>query len=42
MKHTLLIRLRSFETLCPIHSALFAEWVGGSVAFLWDRISNIL
>jgi addiction module HigA family antidote len=24
----LLIRPRSFETLCPIHSALFAEWVG--------------
>jgi hypothetical protein len=37
MPDQLLIRSRSFETLCPIHSALFAEWMGGSVAFLWDR-----
>ena len=36
----LLIRPRIIETLCPIHSAFFAEWVGGSVAFLWDRISK--
>ena len=36
----LLIRPRSIETMCPIHSALFAEWVGGSVAFLWVRISK--
>src|ERR1035437_4945867 len=36
----LLIRPRSFETLCPIHYALFAEWVGGSVAFLWGQISS--
>jgi hypothetical protein len=37
----LLIRPRSFETLCPIHSALFAEWVGGSALFLWGRISRL-
>jgi hypothetical protein len=29
-----------WTALCPIHFALFAEWVGGSVAFLWGRISN--
>jgi UDP-glucose 4-epimerase len=34
-----LIRPISFETPCPIHSALFAEWVGDANT-IWGQINN--
>jgi hypothetical protein len=37
----LLIRPRSFEMLCPIHSALFVEWVGNREINLTETVKML-